>query len=510
MEGKSILESIISKYRAQIGETVFHAFTGKEHIEPKTKQFYSDIEPILSEKFGDKPFKVLELAPSKNFVGPLIAENFDADVTLMDMSKQALIDGSEIAISHGLKKSIRRVAGDFHDLPFPSGSFDFVYMSGAIHHTRTPEAIFKEIARVLKPNGLFNLINEPCKRQFSLYAFNGNREGGGGGPTKFERALIDDGILGLLQYPIEGGRPEDLFGMIENWSISVDFFINSQTEHFNLLQDKYKWGPLTEFEQHVWDLKDQPEAEIFDFIEHKVRTSYEKLISRLSEKDKLMGFYLPELHDVMSMSKKVIGLLRAADNSADEVTRNRYMTNIFGGRITALYQRNSNPSKPKIHSELIDDGTIPYTPMAYEGATLDIANQLLPSIQDKKSELLVKSYFGETDWEVITEADGVILSCINNNSEAKVNLSDTYKNVVLCIRLYCIEAENPYFIDIYNNETKVDEHAICQSETRCTIHPFETLEGNITFRLRDKDNEPLSLKGFLRVGVFQLLQVTAQ
>ena len=103
MEGQSILESIISKYRAQIAETVFHAFTGNEHIEPISRQCYAEIEPILSENYGAGPFKLLELAPSKNFVGSLVAANFDADVTLMDMSKQALIDGSEIAISYGLE-----------------------------------------------------------------------------------------------------------------------------------------------------------------------------------------------------------------------------------------------------------------------------------------------------------------------------------------------------------------------------------------------------------------------
>jgi len=167
---KEVFNKVVSKYRAQIGETVWHAFTGSEHIESKSTKFFEQLQGGLKNEYGDKHFSVLELAPSKNFVGCLIAENFDADVTIMDLSKQALIDGKAIADKKGFTKPITRVAADFHDLPFPSGSFDFVYMAGAIHHSRVPENILGEIARVLKPGGLFESINEPCKREFSLYS----------------------------------------------------------------------------------------------------------------------------------------------------------------------------------------------------------------------------------------------------------------------------------------------------------------------------------------------------
>lgn len=42
-------------------------------------------------------------------------------------------------------------------LPFPDNSFDLVVSSGVLHHTVDPEKCFKEMARVLKPGGIFIL-----------------------------------------------------------------------------------------------------------------------------------------------------------------------------------------------------------------------------------------------------------------------------------------------------------------------------------------------------------------
>lgn len=44
--------------------------------------------------------------------------------------------------------------GDMHDLPFESERFDTVLLMHALTYTRTPEKVFSEAARVLKPDGL--------------------------------------------------------------------------------------------------------------------------------------------------------------------------------------------------------------------------------------------------------------------------------------------------------------------------------------------------------------------
>jgi SAM-dependent methyltransferase len=63
--------------------------------------------------------------------------------------------------------------GDAQRLPFRDGSFDFAYSVNAVHHLPSPEAqaiAFREIARVLRPGGIF-LLHEMNTRNpvFRLY-----------------------------------------------------------------------------------------------------------------------------------------------------------------------------------------------------------------------------------------------------------------------------------------------------------------------------------------------------
>ena len=56
----------------------------------------------------------------------------------------------------------RRVVGDAHRLPFPSGSLDLVLANSALHHF-DPEGIVSEIGRVLKPGGRLHFLEpRPC------------------------------------------------------------------------------------------------------------------------------------------------------------------------------------------------------------------------------------------------------------------------------------------------------------------------------------------------------------
>ena len=54
---------------------------------------------------------------------------------------------------HGLRSTLRRA--DAEELPFADASFDVVYSWGVMHHSERPEAIVREIQRVLKPGGTF-------------------------------------------------------------------------------------------------------------------------------------------------------------------------------------------------------------------------------------------------------------------------------------------------------------------------------------------------------------------
>ena len=57
--------------------------------------------------------------------------------------------------------------GDARALPFPDASFDLVLSGGLLEHFREPEPVVREMARVLRPGGLFYADIVP--RKTSLY-----------------------------------------------------------------------------------------------------------------------------------------------------------------------------------------------------------------------------------------------------------------------------------------------------------------------------------------------------
>jgi ubiquinone/menaquinone biosynthesis C-methylase UbiE len=71
----------------------------------------------------------------------------------IDLTDAAVETTRQHLALHGLRSDLRRA--DAEDLPFAPASFDVVYSWGVIHHSERPEAIAREIRRVLKPGGTF-------------------------------------------------------------------------------------------------------------------------------------------------------------------------------------------------------------------------------------------------------------------------------------------------------------------------------------------------------------------
>ena len=59
-----------------------------------------------------------------------------------------------------------RIVGDIERLPFPAASFDLVTANMVVEHVVTPETLFREVSRVLAPNGTF-LVHTPNLKGYS-------------------------------------------------------------------------------------------------------------------------------------------------------------------------------------------------------------------------------------------------------------------------------------------------------------------------------------------------------
>ena len=84
------------------------------------------------------------------------------------LKKNAIgIDTNKHCIEHCRSKGCTCKPGDAYDIPFKAGSFDGVLLDNVLEHLEKPEAVLKEIRRVLK-KGAKLVIEVPCEKGFRL------------------------------------------------------------------------------------------------------------------------------------------------------------------------------------------------------------------------------------------------------------------------------------------------------------------------------------------------------
>lgn len=75
-----------------------------------------------------------------------------ADVVGLDLSSEALAQARRFAKEKDLD-GVRFQEGSVLNIPFDADSFDLVYCTGVLHHTRYPFSGFEELCRVTRPGG---------------------------------------------------------------------------------------------------------------------------------------------------------------------------------------------------------------------------------------------------------------------------------------------------------------------------------------------------------------------
>lgn len=106
----------------------------------------------------------------------------------MDVSRRALeLARSRLAL-HGFDASrveLVQVSDDNSQIPLASGSIDYLYCEGVLHHTSHPEAILAELARVLRVGGHGHLmVYNRNSLWFHLY-------------TAYHRQVVEGAFAGL-------------------------------------------------------------------------------------------------------------------------------------------------------------------------------------------------------------------------------------------------------------------------------------------------------------------------
>ncbi len=330
-------EESIKEYSALIGEFAWHSFTVDPRIENDSKEHYEKVMQIINKYglIGKKPLRILEVAAYANTAGYRLKKELSAEVTLFDISASTLRLGHHLSGISPDDPCPTLVAGDFHSLPFEDESFDFVFISAALHHTWRYQTVGRELQRVVTSNGLLYIMGEPCLREACFYKFRANRPS----YTPMEQKLSDLGILTFVTEQFTGSRPEYLYGMIENKQMPLQSLLDLFNESCDLLEIKldrqYCMGQL----ENEWVNNRKMEINnLNEKIICDLKTRLEDVSHSYNTVEKGLGFRLPDDDEIVRMGESIAIKLHQLDEH-NEFDYQKALSELFGAGLQIVARK---------------------------------------------------------------------------------------------------------------------------------------------------------------------------
>lgn len=108
----------------------------------------------LAQAIDLKGLKVLDVGCGLGGPSRMLADEFDCDVTGIDLSDEYIRTSNELSKLVKLDHKTKFVVGDATDLPFDTDSFEIVWTQHVQMNISEKKKFYSEISRVLKPSGL--------------------------------------------------------------------------------------------------------------------------------------------------------------------------------------------------------------------------------------------------------------------------------------------------------------------------------------------------------------------
>jgi ubiquinone/menaquinone biosynthesis C-methylase UbiE len=134
--GRKINYYSLNAYRD--GATFFRPF---RHLGPPEQLLKGKRILDVGSGFGGRPAYYAELS--------------GAEVVGVDIYQQAVRDAEEFAEAMGLSSRLKFLVSGGEVMPFEPNSFDLVTSYDALEHVSNPDVVLREVARVLRPGGMF-------------------------------------------------------------------------------------------------------------------------------------------------------------------------------------------------------------------------------------------------------------------------------------------------------------------------------------------------------------------
>lgn len=152
-----ITEETISKFRDKFlafpegdGSSFFKRGGSFQSTAEASGRFYSALEDLqLSGKE-----RILEIGACFSYASFKFAQ-IGCSVVALDISNYLKVSSLYVE-----KAYFERLFSDMHRMPFSDNTFDIVFGSAVLHHSKNLKDVFAQILRVLRPGGKLVLINE--------------------------------------------------------------------------------------------------------------------------------------------------------------------------------------------------------------------------------------------------------------------------------------------------------------------------------------------------------------
>lgn len=122
------------------------------------------------------PNTILDIATGTGDLAIALAKTNASKIVGLDISSGMLEIGKQKILNKDLQNTIEMVLGDSENMPFEDNTFDAITVAFGIRNFESLEKGLSEILRVLKPNGIFVIletsvpVKTPYKQGYKLYS----------------------------------------------------------------------------------------------------------------------------------------------------------------------------------------------------------------------------------------------------------------------------------------------------------------------------------------------------
>jgi len=151
-------------------EKMFDTISGNYDGLNRVISFGTDIKwrkKVLEKVIQHKPTSILDIATGTGDLAIKFSEKSDASKIIgLDISEGMLAVARKKILNTNLENKVEFIKGDSEALPFNDNTFDAITVSFGIRNFETLEKGLSEIYRVLKPKGLFIILETSVPTKF--------------------------------------------------------------------------------------------------------------------------------------------------------------------------------------------------------------------------------------------------------------------------------------------------------------------------------------------------------